>query len=132
MDTAPFDQPLTTAQVIRWWEFRRPLFNFVLLIIGLSSIAAMEWLIGRSISEGEDATEPNILFLIIMAYGFLVNLWYTLGWVMELWERKAGGPAMRERAKLMFQAMLAISSILASGPLWYACAYRVMRQFPFN
>ncbi len=35
--------PLTTEQVIRWWESRRRLYNVVLLAIGVAAIACMEW-----------------------------------------------------------------------------------------
>ena len=54
---------LTTEQVIRWWEFRRLLYNVVLLVVGVAAIAGMEWLMTKVIPMGEDAIEPMGLVL---------------------------------------------------------------------
>ena len=79
---------MTTGQVIRWWELRRLLYNLILFVVGVAAIAGMEWLMTKVIPLGEDAVEPMILVLGVLVYGFLANVCYTLGWVVELWGRK--------------------------------------------
>ena len=51
--------PLTNAQVIRWWELRRPLYNGVLLLVGLASLAAMEWIFSTVLPIGEDVVSSR-------------------------------------------------------------------------
>ena len=114
---------LTRRQVVRWWELRRPLFNLSLMVVGFASIAVMEWLLPTLLPEGDQVVEPTSLVLVVIVYGVLVNLCYTLGWVTELCERKSNQMVARERAQLLFRVMLAFSLILATGPLVYACAY---------
>lgn len=120
---------MTTGQVIRWWELRRLLYNAVLLAIGVGTIAGYEWLMTKMIPLGEDAIEPMGLVLGVILYGIMANLCYTLGWVVELWGRKADPVAARRRGEWMFRAGLLFSSVLTSLPFWFACvcwmAYRI-------
>lgn len=115
--------PLTTGQVIRWWEIRRLLYNAVLLVVGVAAIAGMEWLMTKVIPLGEDAIEPMALVLGVVVYGIMANLCYTLGWVVELLGRKANPAAARQRGQWMFRAGLLFSCVLTSLPFWYACVY---------
>ncbi len=94
---------MTTGQVIRWWEFRRLLYNAVLLVVGVAAIAGMEWLMGQVVPMGEDAIEPMALALGVAVYGIMANLCYTLGWVVEVWGRKADPVAARLGGQWMFR-----------------------------
>ena len=121
--TAEAQTPLTTAQTIKWWELRRLLYNAVLLVIGMSAIAGMEWLMDKVLPLGEDAIEPMALFLGVATYGVLANLCYTLGWVVELWLARRDPDNARERGVQMFRAGMAFSCLLTSLPFWLACLY---------
>lgn len=114
---------MTTGQVIRWWELRRLLYNALLLVVGIAAIAGMEWLMSRAIPLGEDAVEPMILVLGVLAYALLANLCYTLGWVVELRNRKTDPVAARQRGQWMFRAGLLFSCALTSLPFWFACVF---------
>jgi hypothetical protein len=114
---------MTTGQVIRWWELRRLLYNAILLVVGVSAIAGMEWLMTKVIPLGEDAVEPMILVLGVLVYGFIANLCYTLGWVVELWGRKVDPSSARRRGQWMFRAGLLFSCVVTSLPFWLACLY---------
>jgi hypothetical protein len=65
---------MTVAEVIRWWELRRLLYNAVLLAVGVATISGMEWLMGRAVPVGKDAVEPMALVLGVLVYGFMANL----------------------------------------------------------
>jgi len=114
---------MTTGQVIRWWELRRLLYNATLFVIGVVAIAGMEWLIAKVIPLGEDAVEPMILFFGVLVYGVLANLFYTLGWIIELWGRQNNPASARRRGQWMFRAGLLFSCILTSLPFWFACIF---------
>ena len=124
----PDDRVFTKREVVRWWELRRPLFNLGVLIVGLSSIAAMESLVAPLLPERQDVVEAITLILVVAVYGVLVNLCYTFGWILELRERKEDARMARERGRLLFQVMLAFSLILASGPFWYGCVFWMMHR----
>jgi hypothetical protein len=81
---------MTTGRVILWWELRRLVYNAVLLVIGAATVIGYEWLMTKLIPLGEDAIEPMGLVVLVVLYGVMANLCYTLGWVVELWGRKAG------------------------------------------
>jgi len=114
---------LTTGQVIRWWESRRLSYNALLFAVGLAAIAGMEWLMGQVVPSGEDAIEPMALVLGVVVYGIMANLCYTLGWVIELWGRKADRVTARQRGEWMFRAGLLFSCVLTSLPFWFACVF---------
>lgn len=119
---------MTTSQVIRWWELRRLLYNAVLLSVGVAAIASMEWLMGRVISQGEDAIEPMVLILGVVVYGIMANLCYTLGWVIELRRRRTDPVAARQRGQWMFRAGMLFSCVLTSLPFWFACVFWIAHR----
>jgi hypothetical protein len=123
---------MTAAQVIGWWELRRLFYNASLLVIGVSAMAGMEWLMTKVIPPGEDAVEPMILVLGVLVYGFMANLCYTLGWVIELSGRKADPVKARRRGQWMFRAGLLCSCGLTSLPFWFACVYWATHQGHFH
>ena len=120
---------LTRGEIVRWWELRRLVYNAVLLVIGVASISGCEWLMTKIIPLGEDAIEPMGLVVVVVIYGAMANFCYTLGWVVELWGRKADPVAARRRGEWRFRVGLLFSSVLTSLPFWFACvcwiAYRV-------
>lgn len=114
---------MTTTQVIIWWEIRRILFNLALLVIGVSSIAAMEVIMDRVIPKGEDAVEPLALLFGVVMYGLMANVCYTLGWIVELRMRKGDFASARQRGRRFFKLGLAGSCLLTTLPLWMAFLY---------
>ncbi len=77
-------------QIIGWWELRRILYNFIILVCGLISMIIMSSLI--NLKPGEDLQEP----IAIIAFAFLCNLGYSLGWITEIFKKKSTtyGPKM--------------------------------------
>ena len=119
----------STGQVIRWWELRRLLYNVVLLVVGVAAIAGMEGpMTRRVIPLGEDAVEPMILVLGVVVYGVMVNLCYTLGWIIELWSWKSNPVSARRRGEWMFRAGLLFLCVPTSLPFWFACVYWALHR----
>ena len=80
----------TMFQIILWWEFRRILYNVIVLVSGILSMSIM--LIIVDVKPGEDLQEP----LAIIGFGILCNLGYTFGWLTEIARKKTKtyGPLM--------------------------------------
>jgi hypothetical protein len=114
---------MTAGQIIRWWELRRLLYNAVLLVIGLAAIAGMESLMNTVIPAGEDAVEPLALIVGGVFYGIGANLFYTLGWIVELYERKIDTEVARQHANLFFRIGLAFSCLLTTMPFWFGLVF---------
>jgi len=78
----PLYRPASAGAVFRWWESRRPLFNLCVGAAGLVSIAVVS---GLQLLAGRALGFPWIGVLI---YGFLANLFYTAGPIVDLLFRR--------------------------------------------
>ncbi len=112
---------MTIGRVILWWELRRLVYNAVLFVIGGATVAGSEWLMTKMIPLGDDVIEPMGLVVLVVLYGAMANLFYTLGWIIELRARKDDPVAARRQGQWMFRAGLLFSCVLTSLPLWFAC-----------
>jgi len=77
-------------QIIGWWVSRRILYNLIVLISGLISMAIMSALI--NLKPGEDLIEP----IAMIGFALFCNLAYSLGWLTEIFKPKSitYGPKM--------------------------------------
>ncbi len=72
-------------KVIWWWESRRIPYNVFVLPIGFISVIlyAVFLDLSHSLEPGEDAIEPMLVFIA----PFIANIFYTCGWIAELFLR---------------------------------------------
>jgi len=77
---------MTTWEIIRWWELRRIPYNAILFAIGIASIFAMDFF-AQGVNSAGDAPELETGLTIVL-HGFIANVCYTLGWIVELAGRK--------------------------------------------
>jgi len=86
-------------QIIIWWEIRRILYNIIILIAGILSIIIIllamilvDYPSRVQIKEGEDFIEPFAIPMFLI----LSNIFYTLGWLIELFIKRSlnFGPKM--------------------------------------
>jgi len=119
---------MTRWQIVRWWEIRRIAYNGILFAIGIASILAMEWLMGKVIPVGEDAIEPFAMAIGVVAYGIVANLCYTAGWVLELLGSRADAALARSRGKKMFLAGLWFSCLLTTAPFWFGLVFWLVHR----
>ncbi len=114
---------LSAGQVIGWWEWRRLVFNALLLLIGFAALIGFEFLMEQSIPPGEDAEEPFALFFGVIAYAVMANICYTFGWIVELVQRQTDPLVARVRGRKMFRAGMIFSCILTTGPFWFGLLF---------
>jgi hypothetical protein len=106
--------------IILWWESRRIPYNLAVGITGLLSLVLMERIGASFVGPGEDVEEPMGIMLGTLAFGFLANVGYTLGWIAE-WKMSKGGIAdHRAFRKRLFRIGLSASCALATLPVWLA------------
>jgi hypothetical protein len=109
---------MTTWEVIRWWELRRLFYNAVLFVIGIASLFALEDLV--PIGSGGPQLETG---LTVIAYGFMANVCYTLGWMVELVGRGKDELRARNRARWHFWVGFWFSCLLTATPLWFGLVF---------
>jgi hypothetical protein len=69
---------------IVWWELRRIPYNTALVIVGVGTIS-LSFMTGSHLGAvGENALNPLGLIIGVALYGLAANLFYTLGWMSEL------------------------------------------------
>lgn len=120
--------PLTTWQVIWWWEIRRPVYNIVLLVVGCAATFGMIWLMSMVLPPGEDAEEPLGLLLGFVLYALMANACYTLGWILELRDRKIDAVLARQRGAATFRRGFLLSIVFTSLPFWYGCVFWITER----
>jgi cytochrome bd-type quinol oxidase subunit 1 len=121
---ARIESAMTAGKVILWWELRRILFNAILFVIGLAAVIG-----GLSLI---DVVDPNrdvgTPLLGIVLYGFLANLFYTLGWIVELAGRQTDPASARLRGQRMFRAGMLFSCVLTTLPFWFGFGFWALNR----
>ncbi|MDR3227340.1 MAG: hypothetical protein LBT56_06680 [Prevotellaceae bacterium] len=74
-------------QIILWWEKRRILYNIIVFIAGTSSVIILTLIASPQVEleAGEDLFEPLLIFL----FAILCNIFYTLGWLTEIFIKRS-------------------------------------------
>jgi hypothetical protein len=114
---------LSPRQIIVWWERRRLLFNALLLAIGVLSVVGFVFVMDKVQPPGNDGQESFGLIVGVLAYAFVANVCYTMGWVNELRERKLAPDHARSNARFLYKAGMWFSCLLTTAPFWYACLF---------
>jgi hypothetical protein len=118
----------STASIFKWWESRRLTFNVIVGGTGLVTIAAMKLIAALPpLSMSMPIFWPGIV-----AYGFLANVCYSLGFVTEATMQRAWhdqtprvGPAMF-RQGLVFSVGLTLFPIALMSINWGVHVLRVI------
>lgn len=125
----PTPRVLKSSDAVRWWELRRIPYNIIVGAVGGLSVVVMELLGNLVVRPGEDFEEPRVLIFGIILFGFLANVGYTLGWILEL-RLPASNTQLRRafRAK-NFRRGLLWSCFLASAPVWISIIVLAAHEF---
>ncbi|HEX5724365.1 MAG TPA: hypothetical protein VFX98_02805 [Longimicrobiaceae bacterium] len=102
----------TPLSSLRWWESRRLLFNKVVGATGLVTLSGVSVFF---MLMGEFSVLPMIA--VAAAYGVAANVYYTLGWLIELVARAAWGRQAPDLGPLLFRYGLIFSVGLTRFPL---------------
>jgi hypothetical protein len=115
---------------IVWWEIRRVPYNLLVGLLGVFTFIVIELIGSHFVSPGEDVEEPLGVFLGVIAYGILANIFYTLGWISELlW---SGGDTTRTEAmrRKVFWVGVIFSAVLTLLPAALIPAAWMIFGFP--
>lgn len=110
--------PGTRQEIIAWWESRRFRFN---LYVGM--VGAVTWLLvlvagSAAVKPGIDFEEPIAMLIGTVIYGFLANICYTLGWLVDTISYQ-GTPRIR-----LYKAGIVFSLVVTALPgVWAVVAW---------
>ena len=110
------------AHVVAWWELRRLPYNLIVgatSLLTLSVFYAVAFGCDRSVGVPLGMPRPPLLVLIaVVAYGIVVNVFYTCGWILELlvarlW--RVSTPVFGPIAFTLFTAVSVVVTLVPSG-----------------
>ena len=108
-----------------WWELRRVPVNLLIAVYGVLCLVVFFWAILSSdvLRPGEDAVEP----LAIMITPVLFNIWYTLGWLMEVPARLADPKLSPRFGPILMKVGLGFSFFVIGLPALLWVGYRCLQ-----
>jgi len=117
--------PTTPWRVVAWWEMRRIPFNVIVGTYGVVCLLAFFWAIGTSgrLHPGEDAVEP----LALLAAPFVLNVLYTLGWLVEVPARVADPALPPSFGAMLLKVGLGLGLALITLPAGFWVGVRVLQ-----
>src|SRR5262245_8681402 len=127
-----FANPTGTAspwRVVAWWEVRRIPFNIVVGSYGVLCLVVFYWAILTSghLRPGEDAVEP----IALLAAPFGINLFYTLGWLVEVPARLLRPGLSPRFGPLLLKLGLGLGLFLLTLPAVLWGGYRLLQLAEF-
>lgn len=110
----------TRKDIIRWWESRRFRFNVIVGAVGVATWILVLVAGSAAVKPDEDFEEPLMMFVGPLIYGFLANLCYTLGWIVDT-VFFDGTPRTR-----LYKSGLILSVVLTALPgVWAVMAWLI-------
>ena len=94
---------------IVWWELRRIPYNAAIAIVGTLTIGEILWITG-------DLGNPLGAIVAIFVYGFVANLFYTLGWISELLWSGSDTTRTEPFRKRVFRIGIVVSCVITLLP----------------
>jgi len=118
-------EPRSLWRVIAWWELRRIPFNIIVIVYGALGFVIFLWAITTSghLQPGEDAVEP----IALLAAPFVVNLLYTLGWLVEVPARHLVPGLSCGFGPMLLKLGLGLGLFLISMPAVFWGGYRLLQ-----
>jgi len=119
-------EPASLSKVVVWWELRRIPYNVVIGSIGFLSYIAFFFFITHAhvLAPGEDAEEP----IALLAAPILINVCYTLGWIVECSIRLIRPNRYEGRTVVLFKAGCAFSLFVVLVPSVYWGGYLILQH----
>jgi len=119
-------EPCSLWRVIAWWELRRIPFNIILMAYGALGFVIFLWAITISghLQPGEDAVEP----IALLAAPFVVNLLYTLGWLVEVPARHLVPGLSSGFGPMLLKLGLGLGLFLITMPAVFWGGYRLLQM----
>ena len=115
----------SSGRIIGWWELRRIPYNVIVGCYAFGCLIIFFVAIGATghLRPGEDAVEP--ITLLFAPCG--INIFYTLGWLVEVPSRLLFPNLSPRLGPFMLAAGLALSLVLVTVPAAYWLGYRMLQ-----
>lgn len=122
---SPQPSPASWRGAILWWELRRIPYDILVALFGVFCLMVYAWGIITSgqLEPGEDVVEP----MGILAAALVVNICYTLGWLVEASARMLVPSLSTRFGPLLMKMGIGLSFLLISVPAVYWGGYRLLQ-----
>jgi hypothetical protein len=77
------ESSISRREIVAWWEARRFRFNLYVGIIGVVTWLLVAVAGSAAVKPGVDFEEPIAMIFGPFAFGFLANVCYTFGWIVD-------------------------------------------------
>jgi hypothetical protein len=111
----------TPVSLFRWWESRRFFYNKVVGATGLFTLAGVFVL-----APDRAGLMPGAAY-VVLTYGIMANVCYSLGWLTEVLARWAWGRQAPDMGPMLFRQGLIFSVGLTLFPLALVILFQVLR-----
>jgi hypothetical protein len=115
----------TVLGIVTWWESRRLLYN---LIVGACGLVTLTVVVIASVVGGHDPLRESPVIPVV-AYGFMANLCYTLGPLIELTLERVWKDRILPVGPALFRQGLAFSIGLTLLPIPLVITVSMVRLF---
>jgi len=113
-------EALTREDIVRWWEARRLRFNLYVGAVGVATWFLVMIAGSAAVKPGVDFEEPLAMIIGPFVYGFMANVCYTLGWIVDT-------VAFRGASRTRFYKAGVVSSVILTAlpGLWAVVAWLI-------
>jgi hypothetical protein len=117
--------PACPKGVFAWWEARRLPFNLIIGTYGVLCLVVFFAAITTSghLQPGEDAVEP----LAVMAAPIIINVLFTLGWIIELTYRSIEPDVSVRFGPRLLKLGIGLGLFFSTLPAAYWAGYRLLQ-----
>lgn len=110
-------------KIILWWEFRRILYNFLLIVFGILALTILSFIVKDLWSF---FSPPMFFFMATGLFLFLANVFYTSGWIFQLITRNSSNKFIsRIRPKVFIYGLL-FSFVIELIPCFLTAGYTLV------
>jgi hypothetical protein len=116
---------IAPKRIVAWWEARRLPFNIIVGAYGILCLVVFFAAITTSghLQPGEDAVEP----LALIAAPIVVNILYTLGWIVELTYRRIQPDLSLRFGPRLLKVGLGLGLFFSTLPAAFWTGYRLLQ-----
>ena len=111
-------------KIIFWWEIRRILYNFLLILFGILSLTVLSFLI-RDIWSF--ISPPIFFFIWIGVFLLIANIFYTSGWIFQIITLKSSNKFISRIKPKIFIYGILFSFIIELIPVFIASGYFLVK-----
>lgn len=110
-------------KVLLWWEFRRLLYNLLLIVLGFIALTILSFIVKDLWTF---FSPPIFFFMWTGVFIILANVFYTSGWIFQLITRKNNNSFIQKVTPRIFLYGIAFSFLIQLIPSITAATYTIV------